>query len=210
MANVEHSVLTGTDLHESKGVAAAPANRVYLTDGAGSGSWTTVPSAAIDAAGVKVFQAQLYHVRDEVSSGTASQGSLTNGTWNLRRLNTEKTNEIGASLGGNQVTLSAGIYYCDGWACISATPAGTSGVSAVRLRNVTDGSTALFGSTDQFFFTSSTTHEVRLPVKGRFTIAGSKTFELQSYVSGPSFSGGVATANGDAEVYAELLIWKVS
>jgi hypothetical protein len=43
MANVQHSALTGTDLHEPKGVAAASANRVYVSDGAGSGSWAKVP-----------------------------------------------------------------------------------------------------------------------------------------------------------------------
>ena len=37
---VEHSTLTGTELHEPKGVAAiSEANHVYLSDGAGSGAW---------------------------------------------------------------------------------------------------------------------------------------------------------------------------
>src|SRR5258706_2702382 len=40
MANVLHSVLTGTDLHEPKAIAAAPANTVYMANGSGSGSWT--------------------------------------------------------------------------------------------------------------------------------------------------------------------------
>lgn len=48
---VAHSGLTGTNLHESKGVAAAAANKVYVTDGAGSGSWTTallaLPAGAV-------------------------------------------------------------------------------------------------------------------------------------------------------------------
>jgi hypothetical protein len=34
-----HSTLTGADLHEPKGVAAATAGDVYIADGAGSGSW---------------------------------------------------------------------------------------------------------------------------------------------------------------------------
>lgn len=37
---VEHSTLTGADLHEPKGVAAASANEVYHADGLGSGSWS--------------------------------------------------------------------------------------------------------------------------------------------------------------------------
>ncbi len=40
MANVLHSALTGVELHEPKGVAAASSGEVYVADGAGSGAWT--------------------------------------------------------------------------------------------------------------------------------------------------------------------------
>lgn len=36
----EHRNLTGTSLHEPKGVATAVAGKVYVADGAGSGEWT--------------------------------------------------------------------------------------------------------------------------------------------------------------------------
>jgi hypothetical protein len=42
MATVLHSSLTTTDLHEPKGVAAAAADKVYVSNGAGSGAWTAV------------------------------------------------------------------------------------------------------------------------------------------------------------------------
>ena len=42
MANVEHSTLTGSDLHEPKGVAAASANEVYVANGSASGAWTAL------------------------------------------------------------------------------------------------------------------------------------------------------------------------
>jgi hypothetical protein len=35
-----HKDLTGTDLHEPKGVAAASAGTVYVANGSGSGAWT--------------------------------------------------------------------------------------------------------------------------------------------------------------------------
>ena len=38
-----HSALTGTDLHEPKGVAAAAAGKAYLSNGLGSGSWVVPP-----------------------------------------------------------------------------------------------------------------------------------------------------------------------
>lgn len=37
---LEHSALTGDQLHEPKGVATAASGEVYVADGAGSGSWT--------------------------------------------------------------------------------------------------------------------------------------------------------------------------
>jgi len=42
LANVAHSTLTAAHLHEPKGIAAAIAGQVYIADGAGSGTWTTV------------------------------------------------------------------------------------------------------------------------------------------------------------------------
>lgn len=45
MADVAHSTLTGADLHESKGVAAAAANTVYVANGSGSGAWTPITSS---------------------------------------------------------------------------------------------------------------------------------------------------------------------
>ena len=39
MANVQHSALTGANLHEPKGIDVATTKKVYVADGAGSGSW---------------------------------------------------------------------------------------------------------------------------------------------------------------------------
>lgn len=38
----QHSTLTGTELHEPKGVATALAGRQYRSDGAGSGAWERI------------------------------------------------------------------------------------------------------------------------------------------------------------------------
>lgn len=43
----EHNTLTGSQLHEPKGAATATAGQVYVADGAGSGTWTTLNSAAV-------------------------------------------------------------------------------------------------------------------------------------------------------------------
>ena len=40
-----HASLTGADLHEPKGVAVATSGQVYIANGAGSGTWTTIVNA---------------------------------------------------------------------------------------------------------------------------------------------------------------------
>lgn len=39
---IQHSTITGSNVHESKGVDTAEAKRVYVTNGAGSGTWKKV------------------------------------------------------------------------------------------------------------------------------------------------------------------------
>lgn len=43
MANIEHRSATDPNIHEPKGVASATIGKAYVSDGAGSGSWQTVP-----------------------------------------------------------------------------------------------------------------------------------------------------------------------
>lgn len=44
---IQHNLITGSDLHEPKGVAAAGANHVYVANGSGSGTWQTVASGSL-------------------------------------------------------------------------------------------------------------------------------------------------------------------
>jgi hypothetical protein len=39
---IQHAVIEDPDIHEPKGVAAATAGKVYVSDGAGSGAWTAL------------------------------------------------------------------------------------------------------------------------------------------------------------------------
>lgn len=43
-----HQDLTGADLHEPKGAASAASGRVYVADGAGSGSWIKLTTSSLD------------------------------------------------------------------------------------------------------------------------------------------------------------------
>ena len=46
MANVAHATLTGSELHEPKGADSAGLGTVYVADGAGSGSWSSIGTSA--------------------------------------------------------------------------------------------------------------------------------------------------------------------
>jgi len=196
MVNVEHSTLTGASLHEPKGVGAASSGQVYVANGAGSGVWTSISTS------VNPFGTQFFHVRDEKANTTDSQ-ILTGGIWNKRDLNTVKTNEIsGASVASSQISLPVGIYYCIASAIANG---GTGGnLQKIRLRNITDGTSLLVGLSG---VVSAAAGSMESTLAGRFTLGGTKTIELQHWSS--AGSGAQSTDSGEAEVYADVMIWKV-
>jgi len=148
------------------------------------------------------FDSQLFHVRDEKSNGTGG-GTSTPGSWQTRTLNTIKTNEItSASLSSNQITLPSGTYY------IMAKANHFDGDRhKMKLRNITDSSDEIIGSSEYAEDTTNGTTNSYL--NGRFTIGGTKSFELQHRceVAG---SFGVASSFGVIEVFADVQIWKVA
>lgn len=205
MSNVEHSALTGSDLHEPKGAAAAAANRVYVSNGSGSGSWTTVSNDVL-ASAAKAFQAQLLHVQDQKSSGTAG-GTFTSGAWRTRTLNTVVTNEIsGASLSSDQITLPAGTYWIEARA-----PAYIVNEHKVKVYNVSDSTDILIGTSEHSNYAGGYAQTSSF-VSGRFTLASSKTISLMHRCASTSFSNGFGDASGFSvvEVYADVKIWKVA
>ena len=47
----EHVTITDPHIHEPKDVSTAPINKVYLSNGAGSGAWADFPSLYLDTTG---------------------------------------------------------------------------------------------------------------------------------------------------------------
>jgi hypothetical protein len=154
------------------------------------------------------FESSLLHVRDEKSSATQS-GTFTSGAWQTRTLNTTATNEItGASLSSNQITLPSGTYYID-----AILNAGGVNNHKAKLRNTSDSSDTILGTSEYSASDSGgpliTTHSF---VKGRFTIAAEKTFELQHRCATTRSDAGYGYKSefGVVEVYADVKIWKVA
>ena len=103
-------------------------------------------------------------------------GSYTTGDWRTRDIDTEITDEDGiVSISSNQFTLQAGTYLinfgCTMYHCNR---------HAIRLQNVTDGSTAGVGNPNNGY-----TYSALLFTTGvcRVSIASAKVFEVQGYVS---------------------------
>ena len=157
--------------------------------------------------GLGGFDTQLLHVRDEKSSGTEG-GGFTSGSFQTRTLNTVMTNEIsGASLSSNQIILPSGTYFINAFA-----PATFCNRHKAKLRNITDSSDTLIGTSE---FSGSGNSDVVSNfsfVIGRFTIASSKTFELQHRceVTRGTNGFGVSSIFSVVEVYTNVQIWKVA
>jgi hypothetical protein len=199
-----HANLTGANLHEPKGIAGQTAGKVYVSDGANSGAWTatsTFPGS---------FGTQLLHLRDAQSTNTAGQ-TYSTGTWNTVRLNLELTDELGSSLVANQFTLPEGVYFVQGWSRTYST--NTLGMATLRLRSISSSSDLLVGVPT---YVGSGTGGVSLAeenvntITGRFSLGATHTVELQKYIKTALSTGGNAlNLSGYAEIYTDLLIWKV-
>lgn len=150
----------------------------------------------------------LLHVRDQRTANTSGD-SITAGAWRTRVLQTVITNQIpDSSLGSNRIVLPAGDYLVDGWATLAVGAGGNFTANhKVRLRNITDSSDALIGSSETIGSSASTTGTSSI-IRGKVTIADQKTFELQ-HRSSLNGTGGLAANFGVVEVHAEILIWKL-
>lgn len=201
MSDVEHRSLTGSSLHDLKGVSTATDYEVPVAI-SGASDFRKLDHNSLTGTG-NPFGDNLLHIRDNAALGT-NGGSLTTAVWTDRVLDTVVTNEItGASLSANQITLPAGTYY----AKIKA-PAYAVGLHKIRLQDVTSAATKLeSGAVD-----SGTDVMNYAEHEGRFTLAASKKLRLQHIVQTTRTVTGAGKAGslGTNETYAQVWIWKVA
>lgn len=132
------------------------------------------------------------------------------------------TNEItSATLTSSVISLPSGTYYIDAAVNHYATQVSNESPHQlkVRLRNTSGSADLLIGqgtgtavsnsapSTDTITVTCS----YIVPIKGRFTLAGTTNIEVQTYSGFATTLGGIPySAPGLSEVYADVMIWKVA
>lgn len=200
VANAEGTGYLTADLSAPKAsqveAEAGETNDVYMTP--------LRTAEAIDALTPPgAFEAALLHVRDEKPSGTRG-GTPTSATWNVRTLNTVKTNKISAVVSSNQITLLAGEYWIEAVAPLYSSIQR----NRLDLYNVTDGVQILVGGSG---YNNASTTVVYSHLTGRFTVAAGKALSIRHYVSsGPADGLGYDTSTGFPEVYTDVKIWKVA
>lgn len=143
-------------------------------------------------------------VLDTRSSGTDGT-SLTGGSYNTREFQVELNTISGASVGSNQITLPAGLYYIDASAASGPTGSTASYTERLRLYNLTTGSTAKRGLS---FSHTSDDDDAVVEMKGVFSLASTSVLELQHYIS-TNGQAGRAVNDGEAEEYLQATIFKV-
>lgn len=174
--------------------AAPPAvGEVLTATSATTAEWDTAPAAPTSSV---VTDFKLIGVNG---------GTFTLGAWRTRDLNVLVGNIAGASLLANQFTLPAGSYHVRATA-----PAFSVDVHQLRIQNITDGTTEVLGTNShakKFNNTISLDGNTLAVVEGDFTIAASKTFELQHRSTNTQATNGFGIASGiDTETYANVNI----
>ncbi len=149
----------------------------------------------------------LLHVQEE--QATTVQGGASSAGVNTRVLNTVKTNEIsGASLASNKITLPTGTYEVyAGAACYRGD------AHRAWLYNVTDAGVEVYGANNyaRDGGGGSAARWTTSLVRGRFTIAATKDFELRHQIDNAEATNGLGIAGNDGrtEVYSFVQIREI-
>lgn len=144
-------------------------------------------------------------LEDQKASGT-SGGASTGAAWNTRTLNTEAEDAAGlVSLSSNRITLETGTYYVR-----ASAPGYAVNGHKLRLRNITDGATALVGTTE--YANGGLAVTSRSLIDGTLAVTGGpKAFELQQWFSVGHTNGcGYADATGEIEIFARIELWRLA
>lgn len=170
-------------------------------DGSGNPSEVTLGTGLTLSAGElsSTGSSMVLHVQQQETGGG---GNVTVGTWTQRETNTIVLNEIsGASLAANVITLPAGTYKVTGYQIFS-------GVSdfQTRLRNTADNVTVALGACGSTAGGGNVALESS--INGKFTLAASKTLEIQYYVDAGGNLGRDVNS-GEQNVFSDLMIEKV-
>lgn len=145
------------------------------------------------------------YLKDVKAQGTNSQ-TLTTGTYVTKDLNTQEGDTGFCSLSSNQFTLQPGTYEIE-----AVSPCNSHGTNSsnnkAKLRNITDSTNEIFGST--VYGAGPSTFVCQSIIKGRLVLTSAKTFEIQHRIT--TGSGAIVASNfaGETELYTIVKIDKI-
>ena len=157
-----------------------------------------------------ISQQPYWNIVEQQASGTnAHNGAeFTQGDWRTRFLNTTiGSNTItGSSLSSNQFTLPSGVYRI-----FVSCPANYCGIHKIRLRNITDSSDTLIGTSEFTTPNDSSITSTCSQIRGIFTITSIKTFEIQHRCSVTRATSGFGYPSSFSipEIYSIVELWKL-
>jgi hypothetical protein len=157
--------------------------------------------------GGAVAGTDFFHVQDRKAAETDG-GTSTAGSWQTRVLNSIQTNDIGATLSSNTITLLAGTYYLE-----AVSPTVNSRRARAAFYNVTDSSFQLLGLCALGDAGGDDATNTVSQIFGQFTIGATKQFQLQYRVESGYADNGLGAAcnfSGLEEIYADVRIWKLA
>ncbi len=188
-------------------VKAMAANKPTLKAGTLLGS-VAAPDTDAGVANKKYVDDQIVSAKrdyiqiiDSKASGNDGQ-SLTAGGWRKRDL-TNEVSDTGsdASIASSQITLAAGTYECRIWC-----PVYDVNEFISRLYNVTDAAVEILGTC------GNGVANITSPgwIMGRFTIADTKVFQIQTYPGDSATTGNDAGISGINNIYTVAEFWKIN
>lgn len=128
----DHASATDPEIHEPKGIASAGANRVYVADGNGSGSWEPLPSANPD-----LIKAPFGSMANFVGTSAPTKWFLCYGQAVSRTTYSDLFTAIGTVYGAGDGTTTFNLPDCRGR--VTAGKDNMGGSSADRLTNLSGG-----------------------------------------------------------------------
>jgi hypothetical protein len=138
---------------------------------------------------------------EEYPSGTACPDTVTSG-WNVRKLNTSKSDITGFTLANGSITCPPGTYQVAGSAIASQ---GDNKPYKLRVKDLTSGSTLVLGTSS---WANGDDDEVECSINGVFTLTDTHELQLQMYLN--SGIMGAPTSSGENEVYSSLTLIRLS
>jgi hypothetical protein len=143
-------------------------------------------------------------VKETQSSGT-NGGTFTKGIWTTRNLNTITPPVSFLSISNNQITIQPGSYIM----IVRAPAYGVNG-NQIRFRNITNITTPTYTYGMNSFVSGNNQKNAEL--YGNFNFDTVSVFDIQHIceVTKSNIGLGIATANGEVEIYTSVFIQKLS